>query len=348
MKANSAFGIWRLQAHSPRWPVVKAIVIEEFGGPEVLQLKEIPRPEPRAGELLVRVHAAGANPIDAGTRADGGWAGVTLPAILGCDISGVVEATGDGVSEFSPGDEVFYMAEFLNRAPGGYAEYNAVDAQLVAAKPPGLDHIEAAALPLAAGTAECVVGRRLEVQPGEWTLIHGASGGVGGYAVQIAKARGAQVIASASGAREDYLRGLGADAFVDYEVGNPFEIAAGTIGAHIDAVADLVGSGSVAQALPFVGEGGRIASIVELKGDLDLAIDRNIALHGVLVRPSRVLLEDLTRRVSLGELRATVDTVYTVNQVRAMHERLDSGHGRGKAILAMPILAERGPAARAL
>jgi NADPH2:quinone reductase len=294
---------------------MKAAVIEASGGPEVFRVVEVPRPEPGAGELLVRVYAAGANPIDAGSRADGSWTETPLPAILGCDVSGLVEAIGDGVQEFAPGDEVFYMSEFLRRAPGGYAEYNAVDAAVVACKPPGLDHIEAASLPLAAGTAESVM-QRLAPTDDEWVMVHAASGGVGGYAIQLAKARGARVIASASGPREPYLRDLGADAFVDYRAGDPFELAAELIGGPLDAVADLFGQGSVGSALPFVREGGRVATIVELNGDFDLAIDRNIPLHGVLVRPSRALLEALAgmSRTAACDRRSTTSTRWPKSQ----------------------------------
>lgn len=317
---------------------MKAVVLDAFGGPEVLKVRDVPDPAPSPGQLLVRVFACGANPVDAQMRADGDWAGATPPVILGCDVSGVVEAVGDGVTEFAPGDEVFYMAEFVGAAPGGYAELNAVDATVVAHKPPGLSHLEAASLPIAAGTAALAVRDRLAVSRGEWLMVQGASGGVGGYAVQLGKALGAHVVACASARRHGYLGALGADVLVDYTDGDPFERAARAAGRDLDAVLDCVGHGSVARALPYVCEFGRVATIVEMQGDLELAIDRNITVHGVLARPSRTLLESLGDYIARGALRPLVDAVFSLDQITELHERLDSGHGQGKAVLALPAL----------
>src|SRR5215471_2452672 len=132
---------------------MRAIVYDTFGGPDVLHLQDIALPEPGPGQVRVAIYAAGTNPVDAGNRQDGSWAGVHLPVIPGCDASGVIDAVGPGVTLFSPGDEVFYMADFLHNSRGTYAEYHVIDAALIARKPRTLTHVEAAALPLAAGTA---------------------------------------------------------------------------------------------------------------------------------------------------------------------------------------------------
>lgn len=317
-----------------------AAVIRSFGGPDVLDLCRVPRPVPGEGELLVQVYAAGTNPVDAQSRADGSWAGIELPAILGSDASGVVTARGPGATEFAIGEEVFYLTDFLGGAPGTYAEYHAVDQTIVAHKPAALDHVRAAALPVAAGTALRVVHDRLDVQPGDWVLVHGASGGVGTHAVQLAKMRGARVVASASGEREKLMRDLGTEVFVDYRSGDVASLAASAIGTELDAAVDLVGDGFVERVLPFVREQGRVATVTELRGDFELAIDRNVTLHGVLVRPSRGLLEALGQLAAADQLVSVIDAVHPLDKVREVHRRLDSGHGRGKVVLAMPVLWE--------
>ena len=314
---------------------MRAVVMAAFGDPEVLELTTLERPRPAAGELLVRLHAAGTNPVETGKRRDGSWSGITLPAILGSDASGVVAGIGAGVSEFHTGDEVFYMADFLGDAPGTYAEYHAVPAEMVAAKPAGLTHVEAASLPVAAGTAWEVVGARLSLRPGEWLLVHGAAGGVGGHAVQIAKSLGARVIGSAGPGRAPYLHGLGADVVLDHRAGDVAEAAAAAAGGELDAVADLVGDDLVSRVLPFVRERGRVASISRLEGDLSVALDRNLTLHGVLVRPSRTLLETIRRLVAAGVVKPLIDQVLPLERASAAHERLETGHGTGKVVLEM-------------
>src|SRR4051794_29075402 len=185
---------------------MRAAVAERFGAPEVLAIRELPIPRPGPGQLLVRVHAAGVNPVDASNRADGAWAGLEAPFVVGSDASGVVQAVGDGVTGFAPGDAVFSFSPFLGNRAGSCAEYQAIDAAFAAAKPARLSHSQAAAIPLAAGTAYELVVRRLALAPGERVLILGAAGGVGGFAVQLAKRARAVVLGVASHANHDYLR----------------------------------------------------------------------------------------------------------------------------------------------
>ena len=312
---------------------MRAVVLNTFGGPEVLQLRDIPVPEAGPGQIRVTVHACGTNPVDAGNRRAGTWAGIQPPVILGYDVAGVVDAVGAGVSGFRPGDEVFYMADFLHNPYGAYAEYQVVDAAIVAQKPEGLSYVEAAAIPLAAGTAYEVVVRRLGIQPKEWLLLHGAAGGVGSFAVQIAVARGARVIAVASAPRHELLYRLGAAACIDYATQDVLAVAQQAANGKLDAVADFVGGDTIARSLAALRPHGRAAGIVSLTGDLDLAFDSNITVHGVLVRPDRTLLQALKDMIETGALRPIIDEVRPLEDVVAVHQRLDSGHGQGKVIL---------------
>jgi NADPH2:quinone reductase len=168
-------------------------------------MHELERPEPGCGEVLVRVVASVVNPVDAKLRADGGWAKLDPPVILGYDVAGIVEEVGPGISDFKIGDDVYYTPEIFGNPHGSYADYNVASAAIVARKPTGLSFAEASAIPLAGGTAWEAVVRRLAVRPGETVLIHGGAGGVGFFAVQFAKASGARVLASASADNQNFL-----------------------------------------------------------------------------------------------------------------------------------------------
>src|SRR5215210_4449963 len=221
---------------------MRAMVTPKFGGPELFEERDVEGPSPGPGQVLVRVLAAGTNPIDTKLRADGSFAGLEPPVILGADVSGVIEEVGPGVTNFAPGDEVYYTPEIFgpdsNRA---YAEYHVAAANIVAKKPASLSHEEAAAVPLAGGTAYEGIVRRLAVRVGETVLIHGGAGGVGSFAVQIAKASGARVLASAGSRNQETLKELGVDVAIDYTSEDVFEVTLDdTGGAGVDAVFDTV------------------------------------------------------------------------------------------------------------
>jgi NADPH:quinone reductase len=186
--------------------MMHAIVFETYGGPDVLHLRKVALPEPGPGEVRVAVFAAGTNPVDTSSRRGSSWAGIRAPATPGSDASGVIDAVGPGVTQFAPGDEVFYMARFRNNPCGTYAEYHVIEAALIAPKPRTLSHVQAAALPLAAGTAYETIVRRLALTQGEWVLLYGAAGGVGTFALQFAVAQGAQVIAVARASHHPCFR----------------------------------------------------------------------------------------------------------------------------------------------
>jgi NADPH2:quinone reductase len=312
---------------------MRAVVYERFGGPEVLELRDWPRPEPKSGEVLVAVHAAGVNPVDAQNRADGAWADLEPPVIPGYDFSGVVESVGDRAAYWVAGDEVFGALPVRVTRSGSYAEYVAVPARTIARKPERLSHVEAAAAPVAAGTAHEAV-RRLRLEPGEWLLIHGAGGGVGSFAVQIAARGGARVLAVASARHHELLRGLGAEACIDY-THEPVDEAARAIAAgEVDAVADFVGGGALSRSLSLLRNRGRAVEIVDLEGDLEPLIDRNQQLHGVLFDPSDPgPLQWVAAELAAGRLRSIVSDVLALDQAAEAHRRLEAGHRQGKLVL---------------
>lgn len=313
---------------------MRAIVVERFGGPEVLELKEIERPEPGPGELLVRVVCAGTNPVDAKLRQFGGGRRVTAPVVLGYDVSGVVEAVGPGVTRFQPGEEVFYMLEVYGRRPGAYAEYNVVPETIVARKPASLSHEEAAAVPLACGTAWEGIVRRLKVQPGETVLIHGGAGGVGSFAVQLAKACGARVIATAGSQNQETLKTLGVDVAVDYTRQDPIEVALKeTDNEGVDAVFDAVGGEWIARSIRATKPFGRMATVLDPMGPLERLALKNLTLYGILITPDARRLEAMARLIGHGKLHPLLDKVLPLEEVQEAHRRLDTGHGRGKVVL---------------
>jgi NADPH2:quinone reductase len=312
---------------------MRAIVYDTFGDPDVLSLREIALPEPGPGQVRVAIYAAGTNPVDAQNRQDGSWADVHPPVIPGSDASGVIDKVGPGVTRFAPGDEVFYMVDFLHNTSGTYVEYHVVDATLIARKPHSLTHIEAAALPLAAGTAYEMIIRRLALTRGEWVLLFGAAGGVGTFALQMAVSQGTHVIAVARAKYHALLSTLGAMACVDYTTQDVLTEAQKIAGRKLDAVADFVGGETLARSLTVIRPYGRVASSVGVRGDLDLLLDLNLTLHGILVRPEQRRLEDLDRLVSTGALRPIIDQVLPLEEAAQAHRRLESGHGPGKIVI---------------
>jgi NADPH2:quinone reductase len=314
---------------------VRAMVIPEFGSPDLFEARDVERPEPGPGEVLVRVIAAGTNPVDAKFRSSGDAMGLETPIILGLDVSGVVEEVGPGVTDLAPGDEVYYTPEVSGpRSNASYAEYNVAPADIVAKKPASLSHEEAAAVPLAGGTAYEAIVRRLAMRVGETILIHGGAGGVGSFAVQIAKASGARVLASAGTHNQDTLRELGVDVPIDYTSEDVFEVALDdTAGAGVDAVFDTVGGDLIARSIQATRVFGRLASIISLQGDLTPGYRLNQTFNGVFLLRERARLDEMTRLIERRQMRPLVDEVLPLDQVAKTHERLESGHGRGKVVL---------------
>jgi NADPH2:quinone reductase len=292
----------------------------------------VPKPVAGPGRVLVAVEAVGVNPVDAGNRADSAWAGLQAPYIVGYEFAGRVDCVGAGVTGFEVGQPVWGALPVRGTCWGTYAEFVAVDARLVAARPASLDAIAAAALPLAGSTALQLLDR-LALNAGEWLVVHGAAGGVGSLLVQLAHARGIRVAGLASTPRHALLRELGVEVVLDRQENGVIARAVEQIGGLPDAVADLVGQGLLVQSLPYIAEGGGAVTIVELDGDLDEAIDRNITIHGVLLRPHSATLDRLSEAVNRGTLEPVVDQVLDLASAAAAHRRIETGHGQGKVVL---------------
>jgi len=312
---------------------MKAIVIKAFGGPEVLEPADLPKPVPGPGQLLVRILATSVNPVDYKIRKAGSWAGVKPPAVIGYDAAGVVEAVGPGVSDFAPGAKVFYTPRIFGRA-GTYAEYQVVEADIVVAKPAGLTFLEAASLPLAGGTAWDAIVRLAAVRPGETALVHAGAGGVGSLAVQLARAAGARVIATASARNADLVRSLGADVVVDYRAEEPAEAALrATGGRGVEVAFDTVGGDTLARTIPAMRPYGRMVTCVSSTADLSAALSRNLTLHFEFLERARHKMEALAALAERGQLRPVVDTVMPLERVADAHRKIEGGGMRGKIVL---------------
>lgn len=305
---------------------MRAVVQNSFGGPEVLETVDIDRPKPLGGEVLIRVRASGVNPVDVAVRS-GAYPLLGEPAFgVGWDISGVVEEAGPG-ARFKVGDEVFGMP-FFPRAATGYAEYVAAPSRQVARKPASIDHVQAAAVPLAALTAWQGLVDAAQVKAGDRVLIHRAAGGVGHFAVQIAKARGAHVIALASEARHEFVRGLGADEVIDYRVTD-----------FTDAVRDLDvvfdSSAEGARSLSVLRPGGTLVSIME-HWNAELAAEVEAAgrhFAGVSVEPDYASLEAIAALIDAGRIRPHVQKTFPLEEAGKAHELVGSGRVQGKIVL---------------
>ncbi|MFF5444873.1 NADP-dependent oxidoreductase [Streptomyces sp. NPDC012888] len=304
---------------------MRAVVVEQWGGAENLVERELERPEPGLGEVLVRVHAAGVNPVDWKTRASGALIAWGEVPVLGWDVSGTVEAVGPGVTLYRPGDEVYGMPSFPRQA-GGYAEYVVAPARHLAPKPESLTHVEAAALPLAALTAWQALVDTADVRPGRRVLIHAAAGGVGHFAVQIAKARGAYVIGTASAAKHELVRSLGADEVIDYRAVR-FEDAV----SDVDVVLDGLGGETAERSLSVLRPGGHL---ITLPGPDDVpAAPEGVRADWVLVEPDQVGLREIAGLVARGQLKPLVEAVLPLGDAAKAHELGERGRTTGKIVL---------------
>ncbi|MGC0419462.1 NADP-dependent oxidoreductase [Embleya sp. AB8] len=307
---------------------MRAIGQDTLGGPEVLKVVELDRPEPGVSEVLVRVHAAGVNPTDYWHRASGGLL-ANGPVPLGWDVSGVVESVGLGVSVFRPGDEVFGMPR-LPQPAGTYAEFVTSPARHLARKPATLSHVDAAALPVAGLTAWQSLVDAADVRPGQRVLIHAAAGGVGHLAVQIAKARGAYVLGTARAAKHELVRGLGADEVIDYTVVDFAEVVR-----DVDIVLDTIGGEYGPRSLRTLRPGGLVVSLASpAETALAAQAERSGRRAGfTIVEPDQGGLKELAALVEAGRLRPIVDAVLPLAQAGRAHELGESGRTSGKIVL---------------
>ncbi|MFA3878286.1 NADP-dependent oxidoreductase [Streptomyces sp. MMCC 100] len=307
---------------------MRAISQDVLGGPEVLKEVRLERPEPRPNEVLVRVRAAGVNPTDWKHRATGAFLGEP-PFVLGWDVSGVVESVGIGVAAFQPGDEVFGMLSYPF-GHGSHAEYVTAPARTFTRKPAGIDHVQAGALPLVSLTAWQALVERADVQPGQRVLIHAAAGGVGHAAVQIAKARGAHVIGTASAGKHEFLRSLGADETVDYRETDFTEAVK-----DVDVVLDTIGGDTSLRSLRVLRPGGVVVSILAFGAEEFVEEAGRLGVRAVpmLVDADRADMEEIAHLVESGKLRATIAETFPLAEAARAHELGETGRTTGKLVL---------------
>jgi NADPH:quinone reductase-like Zn-dependent oxidoreductase len=306
---------------------MKAVQIHEYGGPDVLIYEEAPRPTPAADEVLVRVHAAAVNPVDWKVRQGylKDYMALPLPFIVGWDFSGVIEALGKNVRNFREGEAVFGREEASHK--GAYAEYIAPRAAFLARKPDALDHVTAAAIPIAGLTAWQSLFDVGHLAGGQKILIQGAAGGVGTFAVQLAKWKGAYVVGTSSARNLDFLKKLGVNEAIDYHAARFEDVVH-----DMDMVFDCVGGDVQKRSFDVIRPGGILVSIVG-SPDPNLAAAKGIRVAGGLAKPNAAQLEELARLVVTGKLKVIVSTVLPVSEASKAHELSQSGHTRGKIVL---------------
>jgi NADPH:quinone reductase-like Zn-dependent oxidoreductase len=314
-----------LAAAEPDRPMMKAIVAHEYGGPEVLKYEDTPRPQPKENELLVRVIACGVNPADP-LVLSGRFAkefGTHLPLVPGYDVAGVVEAMGAKVTKFKKGDAVYGYALF----GGGWAEYAVLAENEAALKPKNTTFTEAAAVPLAALTAWQALIDVAKLSAGQTVLIHGGSGGVGSFAIQIAKARGARVIATASTANQDLLKQLGADVTIDYAK-TKFE----DVAKDVDVVLDPVGRDTLARSYGVVKKGGIVTTLVARPDQAEL--DKyGIRGASISVKPDGSEQAEITKLIEAGKIKPIVSQVLPLADAVKAVQQAETHHTRGKLVL---------------
>ena len=306
---------------------MKAIVVHNYGGPEVLKYEDTRRPEPKEDQILVRAIAAGVNPVDASIRSERGakFFGITLPFIPGYDIAGVVEKTGAKIAKFKPGDSVY--AYLSLKDGGGYAEYAVATEVEAAPKPKSISFVEAAGVPVVALTAWQALIDTAKLSVGQTVLIHGGSGGVGSFAIQIAKARGAKVIATASTANQDLLKQLGADVAIDYTK-QKFE----DVAKDVDVVLDSVGKDTLARSYGVVKKGGFIVTLVSRldQAELDKHGIRGASLS---VNPDSSELAEIGKLIDANKIKVIVSQTFPLSEAMKAQEQVATGHTRGKIVL---------------
>ncbi|GAA3688646.1 NADP-dependent oxidoreductase [Streptomyces iranensis] len=314
--------------------MMRAVVQDAPGGPEVLRVAEVARPEPLPTEVLVRVHAAGVNPVDWKTRQGGGMAGVLgePPFTLGWDVSGVVEEVGFGVTTLAPGDEVYGMPWFPRQA-GGYAEFVTGPARQFARRPATLSHEAAAAVPLAALTAWQILVDTAKVEAGQRVLVHAAAGGVGHFAVQFARHLGATVVGTARESRHEWLGRLGAAELIDYTK-QRFEDTVG----NVDVVIDLLGEeydATSTRSLEVLEKGGLLVAVPGgVSPELREAADaRTVRTSPFLVEPDGAALTTIAGLIDQGAVEVEVEEVFPLEEAARAHRQGEDGHTRGKLVL---------------
>jgi len=313
---------------------MRAVILTEAGGTENFSIEEIAIPEIKPKEVLVKVHAIAINPVDMKTRKGGAFLAKLqeqTPVILGWDISGEVQAVGEDVSSFKPGDEVFGMVNFPGNGRA-YAEYVAAPEEHLALKPKNISHEEAVATTLAALTAWQVLVHEAKLSQGQQVLIHAAAGGVGHFAVQIAKHLGAKVIGTASASNEDFLMEIGVDVPIDYKSSN-FEDQI----EQVDIVLDPIGGETTERSLQTLKKGGILVSIVGgVKDHLNSIIEeKGITAKNYLVHSSGSDMKQLAELLEKGIIKPHISQRFSFEEIAEAHHQIESGRTRGKIVLTL-------------
>lgn len=305
--------------------MMKAVRIHAFGGPDVLVYEDVPRPEPAADEILIRIHAAGINPFDWKVREGRMQRTHKLPLIPGWDVAGVVESAGAEVSQFKPGDAVFGLLSVMKN--GAYAQYTVTKAKNMTFKPQAIDFVHTAALPVSGLAAWQSLFGLADISAGQTVLVQGAAGGVGHYAIQLAKWKGARVIGTAPGESIDFVSGLGADEVIDYR-----RIRFEDKVSDVDVVLDLIGGDTQKRSWQVIRKGGILVSSVEISYP-ETAAEEHIRAKLLMAHPSATDLARIAVLVDEGKLRPVVSKVFALAEARKAHEFVQSREMCGKAVL---------------
>lgn len=310
---------------------MKAAVLTRFGGPDVFEIRDVQVPTVGSRQIRVRVHATAVNPLDYQIRRGDYTDYVPLPAIIGHDISGVVEELGSDVDEFAVGDEVYYTPKIFGGG-GSYAEQHVADVELVGRKPRNITHLEAASLTLVGGTVWEAFNQRAQLKAGETILIHGGAGGVGTIAVQVAKAIGARVITTALSRDHEFVRSLGADEAIDFTAEDYVEaVTRLTGGEGVNVVFDTIGGDTLTRSPLALADAGRVVSLVDIAQPQNLieAWGKNAAYHFVFTRQNRGKLDALTDLVERGLVKPVIGATLPLARMGEAHELLENGSARG-------------------
>lgn len=301
---------------------MKAIRIHAFGGPEVLKYEDVPEPKPGPGEIRIRVIAAGVNPMDWIVRRGG--MNLPLPMIMGIDVAGVVDALGSGVEAFQTGEGVFAK---VSLGQGGYAEYTVTNASQAAIKPKSIGFLEAAAIPTAGLTAWQSLFDIAGLDKGQSVLIHGAAGGVGSFAVQFAKWKGARVIGTASSSNAEFLKSIGADVVIDYKTQRFEDVAH-----NVDVVLDTIGGDTFDRSWGVLKPGGFLVTTVANVSE-GAAEAHGVRAKRIVSQADGRELAQIAAVIDEGHIKPIVTTVLPLSEARKAQEMSESRHTRGKIVL---------------
>ncbi|MGS2737908.1 zinc-dependent alcohol dehydrogenase family protein [Sinomicrobium sp. M5D2P17] len=304
---------------------MKAAVLKEFGSIENFEITDIPIPKPGFREVLVKVFATSVNPLDYQVRRGDYKSELELPVITGHDVSGEIVEVGPGVENFKVGDEVYYTPEIF-KGPGSYAQFHVANQAIIGLKPKNLSHLEAATLPLAAGTAWEMLVARAQLKVNQAILVHGGAGGVGIPTIQIAKAMGATVFTTARKAHHEFLLELGADHVIDYENENYIDAILNlTEGKGVNVVIDTIGGNTLSDSGKVLAQMGQVVTIVDIEKPQNLieAWGKNATYHFVFTRQNRNKLDELTKLVESNKLKPVLNKVFPLSEIGKAHSLLE-------------------------